>query len=369
MNKNLTTDTTNEIEQWVKLTDFKTEIFNYEISSFGRLKRCDKRTGKEVYSEGYVNRGYRQFKIAQKPYLAHRLVAQAFIPNPENKSDVNHIDGNKDNNRVSNLEWATRSENMTHSFLELGNDSQKLSDDDVAYIRANTIYNHPEFGATQMAKKYGVTLGYLRKILNNEVRPTDIPFEIPNHETIITREIAQYIRDNYKFRDPQFGGKQLAEKFGIGKSVVSRIVQEDFDITTYPTEEDLRNPQPKEIVQVQTPIKTTKSNSTKSKLTKEDVDYIRKVWQKGSGDFGTQALADKFGVNRRYLQDVLNNKYHYDPNYVKNEPSWKVSDEQVKYIRNNYVKNSENFNSKALAEQFNVSISYINDIVGGNARI
>jgi len=60
--------------------------------------------------------GYRNVKYKNKRYVVHRLVATAFIPNPDGKSDVNHKDGNKNNNSVDNLEWMTRTENLYHSL-------------------------------------------------------------------------------------------------------------------------------------------------------------------------------------------------------------------------------------------------------------
>jgi hypothetical protein len=79
-------------------------------------------SGKVINTKGKLlksldnGRGYIRINVSNKTYYIHRLVADAFIPNPLNKPAVNHIDGNKANNHVSNLEWVTHSENSIHAI-------------------------------------------------------------------------------------------------------------------------------------------------------------------------------------------------------------------------------------------------------------
>ena len=92
----------------------------YEINEYGVLKNCT--TGNIV--KGYKEKnGYQRVRIENKKLgrvirtSIHQLVAEAFIPNPNNKPFINHIDLNKQNNCVSNLEWVTHSENMKHAYM------------------------------------------------------------------------------------------------------------------------------------------------------------------------------------------------------------------------------------------------------------
>jgi hypothetical protein len=62
------------------------------------------------------HKGYVKVRVNLKDMFVHRLVAIAYLENPKNKETVNHIDGNKENNHVSNLEWCTRSENSQHAY-------------------------------------------------------------------------------------------------------------------------------------------------------------------------------------------------------------------------------------------------------------
>jgi hypothetical protein len=98
---------------------------NYEISNFGNVKR---KQGYQCKIEriliplnngnDYMNVGLSKDGIKKREYV-HRLVAEAFLGTPKIKLEVNHIDGNKLNNQLSNLEWVTRSENQNHRYKVL----------------------------------------------------------------------------------------------------------------------------------------------------------------------------------------------------------------------------------------------------------
>jgi hypothetical protein len=93
---------------------------NYLVSNDGRVYNIKLMK----ISNGYRSRlGYMILHHSNKSFMIHRLVAEAFIPNLENKPEVNHLNGIRDDNRVENLEWATRSENVKHSFKVLGRKS------------------------------------------------------------------------------------------------------------------------------------------------------------------------------------------------------------------------------------------------------
>lgn len=106
------------VETWRPVVGYENK---YEVSSFGAVRSLDfNKTGATRLMSLQEDRyGYARVGLSgigkQKYCLVHRLVAQAFIRNPDNLSAVNHIDGDKGNNSAVNLEWCTNDQNMAHS--------------------------------------------------------------------------------------------------------------------------------------------------------------------------------------------------------------------------------------------------------------
>jgi hypothetical protein len=96
----------------------KIEGWNYEVSETGQIRRSNNGRIKKQLDLG--NSGYFIVYLSRsgkdRIFSVHRLVALYFVPNPEGKAEVNHLDGNKKNNRSDNLAWVTRSENIQHAY-------------------------------------------------------------------------------------------------------------------------------------------------------------------------------------------------------------------------------------------------------------
>lgn len=97
-------------EEWRKITEYN----NYSVSNLGRVR--NDRNGRilKPFDNG---KGYDKVELGKgKKVYVHRLVGKAFIPNPKNLETINHIDHNTKNNRVENIEWMTRADNLRYSI-------------------------------------------------------------------------------------------------------------------------------------------------------------------------------------------------------------------------------------------------------------
>ena len=145
----------------------------YMVSNIGRVKSL--RWGKEKFLNPFHNvDGYLKVSLYKngkmRQHSVHRLVALAFIPNPDEKPQVNHINGNKTDNRVENLEWATGQENTIHAIImglsNQKNHQKKLTNDEVEYIRTHCIKGDIYFGMNALARKFNVCQATIWKIIN-----------------------------------------------------------------------------------------------------------------------------------------------------------------------------------------------------------
>ena len=143
----------------------------YQVSSFGRVKRVT--TGRILKGSKDTD-GYLRITLSKNGvksnHKIHRLVAQAFIPNTENKSQVNHIDENKTNNMISNLTWMTAKENINH-----GTHNDRVSKTQSIPIIATNIKTGEStefYGARECARQLDLHQQHITSVLKGKRRQT-----------------------------------------------------------------------------------------------------------------------------------------------------------------------------------------------------
>ncbi len=153
----------------------------YSVSNTGLVRRVKGKWSSGRILKQHDMKGYRHVSLCKqgkcKGYIVHRLVAQTFIPNPNNHPMVNHRNGDKKCNLVYNLEWCTHQQNVDHSIYVLGfsnagssHPRAKLSDLDVLSIRQAEKRN--TYGYTKkLALKYGVSASLIRDIWRRRAWP------------------------------------------------------------------------------------------------------------------------------------------------------------------------------------------------------
>ena len=145
---------------------------NYSVSNYGRVRNDKKLT---ILSPRDL-RGYKRVSLwyngKANDHRIHRLVAQAFIPNPENKSEVNHKNGIRNDNREVNLEWTTGQENATHRALVLNqgdtfkgkkNGNSTLEDKDIYKIRSSNL------SRKELSEQYKVSVNQIGRIITKKL--------------------------------------------------------------------------------------------------------------------------------------------------------------------------------------------------------
>lgn len=272
-------------EEWRAIEGFD----GYQASTHGRIKTL--RNGRKHILKPRLQGHYCYLAVGlhrdgeQRGYPVHRLVAETFIPNPENKSEVNHVDGDKFNNAVANLEWVTHAENVQHAYAaglqKSGGDrsDSDLTNEQVEWCRTVCKLGDKEFGAKALAEKLGVKAHTVRLAVCGKTYKTAGGEMREPAWTKLSPETRAEIKRRYKKGVKGCGLKALATEFNLHPASIWQIVRDENSTDKFP------EPVPEE----------------------ERLE-IKRLYVKNSTEFGAVALAKRFGRNRKTIAKIVNER-------------------------------------------------------------
>ena len=254
----------------------------------------------------------------------HRMVAETFIPNPENKPEVNHKDGNKLNNSLENLEWVTHQENIHHSFYVLGHKNGPINNTDqtgennaaakytnVDIMKVCELLQQNKYTVKEIAAMTGVSIGTIvsirvgkqwQHIAKNYKIPAIQRKERLDDDGI--REICEYLAE-----DGSTSFNEIGKMFGVDRKTVERLYH-----------------------------KTTRWNIAKDydfipRDAESRVEAICKVLST-DGETPFSVIARRFGVTSDNVGNIYNKKYYHN---IVNKYTF-VPRDNNKYLNKCYIR-------------------------------
>lgn len=188
----------------------------YEVSNSGEIKSIFYGKNPKILKKSKTTTGYYKIELSKnkkrKSFKVHRLVAIAFIPNMENKPNINHIDGNPLNNNIDNLEWCTQKENVIHA-VEIGLKSK-------TYISKNELrrlYLVEKKPVRKLEEIYSVS----NTVICDRLKEYGIETRSISQSKIKYGLTKKFILNELKTKSQ----KQLAKEIGCDPSLISHYVR------------------------------------------------------------------------------------------------------------------------------------------------